>query len=72
MSIKKSLKNVIKKIIGRNTRSDSGTNYVNLKLNEFDNQRIKQMVEEINNLDNQLFEKKINYNFFEEKFIVIN
>ena len=45
---------------------------MNLKLNEFDNKRIKQMVEEINNLDNQLFEKKINYNFFEEKFIVIN
>ncbi len=72
LSIKKLLKNKIKKIIGKNTQLSSGTNYVKLKLNEFDNDRIKQMVEEINNLDNQLFEKKINYNFFEEKFIVIN
>ena len=42
------------------------------KLNEFDNERIKQIVQEINNLENQVFEKKISYNFFEEKFIVIN
>ena len=72
ISIKKILKNIIKKAIRYNKHQDLGTDHVKLKLNEFNNEKIKQMVEEINNLDNQIFQKKIDYNFFEEKYIVIN
>lgn len=65
------LKNIIKNILRQNQQKSSNTDYIKLKLNEFNNEKIKQMVEEINDLDHQLFEKKIDYNFVEKKYIVI-
>ncbi len=65
------LKSILKTLYKNEMLLEKKDNVLNIKLNDFNLQNINEIIKEINNIEGETFEKKMNFRFYEDKYLVI-